>query len=341
MMKNSAFKIVALNAMLFRAMAILLFAVFSTIPTFAQPLTKVRLASTHVFTYVPLLMAKELGYFRAEGLDVEILETQNGTATAAALLGGNVVAIGSSFAQPLLLAEQGKSVKSLVGMEMSSIYVAVVGSKITVAEDDPPALAAALKGKRIGVAALGSPGHLIIEGLLSEHGVSSNEVTYVAIGTGASAHAAFKVGAVEAMITYEPDLSQVMAAGGARIALDLRTTTREKTFSKLPTSSLQATSEWIEKNPDTAAKLVRAIVRANKTLKNDPATSLATFSKLYPSLQPSSLKLMYEASRPNFESTISTEQYGQATATYLKTKQIKKTVPYESAVAAQFVQFWK
>lgn len=310
-------------------------------PAAAQEIARIRLASTHVLTYAPLLLAKELGYYAAEGLDVDLLETQSSTATASALLGGSVVAGGSGFNQPLLLAEQGKRVKTLVGLEMSSIYVFVVGPAISVAADDPAALAAALKGRRIGVAGLGSPGHLIAEGVLAAQGVAGGQAAYVAIGTGATALAAFRAGAVDAMITYEPDLSQVLETGAGRIALDLRRTRSETTFSRLPTSSLQATAEWVDANPDVAARLVRAVARANRTLRDDPATSVAALAKLYPAIAARALQSMYEASREHFQSAVTVEQYEQALATYLKTRLVTKPVPYESAVAAQFAPLWR
>lgn len=306
----------------------------------AQPKRAVKLASTHVFTYAPLLLAKELGYFSSEGLDVELMETQSTTATAAALLGGSVDAGGAGFNQPLLLAAQGKGVKTLVGMEMSCNYVFVVTPKIKVVDDDPKALAVALKGKRIGVASMGSPGHLIAEGLLSEEGVKNSEATYVAIGTGAAALAALKAGAVDAAITYEPDLGEIQRSGAARIALDLRRTRNEAVFSKLPTSSLQATSAWIDKNPDIAAKLVRAIDHANKTLQEDPKQSLAALEKLYPTMTPDSLKAMYDASRTHFRSAVTPEQYSQAAAAYLKMGLIEKDVPYKDAVASSLSSLW-
>ena len=301
---------------------------------------KLRIASTRVFTYAPLLLAKELGYFQAEGLDVDMLETQSGVATASALLGGSVVAAGSGYIQPLQLAEQGKSLKTLSGIEMASIYVFVASPKMNISTDNPAAMAAALKGKRFGVASLGSTGDVIAQGVLAEQGLSSKDVTYVAIGTGATALAALKTGAVDAIITYEPDLATVLESGAGKIVLDLRKTKTEKTYSRLPTTTLQATSEWIDKNPEIAAKIVRAVARANKTLREDAATSLGALVKIYPTVPKATLESIYEASRGNFQSQVAEDQFKFAQDLYLKTNQVKKAVPYASVVATQFRQYW-
>jgi NitT/TauT family transport system substrate-binding protein len=306
-----------------------------------QPaMSKLRIAAINLLTFSPVFVARELGYYKAEGLDVDILETTSGNATTSALLGGSVAAATTGFSQPLLLAEQGKTVKHLVGMDMASIYVFVGSPKLVVPPDNPQALAAALKGKRFGLASLGSTGHVIAEGVLAEYGTPSKDVTFVAIGTGATALAAFKAGAVDAIISYEPDLTQVLQAGAGKIVLDLRTTKVEKTFSRLPTSTLQATGEWIDKNPDTAARLVRAVARANKTLREDSAKSLEVLAKLYPNVPKASLQGMYEASRANFQSPVPEEQYQHALQVYMKSNQVKKPVPYDSVVAAQFKNLW-
>jgi NitT/TauT family transport system substrate-binding protein len=304
----------------------------------AQP--KLRIAAINLLTFSPVFVAKELGYYKDEGLDVEVLETASGNTTMSALLGGSVVAASTGFSSPLLLADQGKVVKTLVGMDMGSIYVFVASPKLSVPYDNPQAFATAMKGKRLGVASLGSTGHIIAEGVLGEYGVSNKEVTFVAVGTGATALAAFKAGAVDAVITYEPDLTQVLESGAGKVVLDLRSTKTEKTFSRLPTSTLQATGEWIDKNPEIAAKLARAVARADKTLREDEGKSLEVLGKLYPTVSKTALKAMYLASRANFQSIVSEEQYNHALGVYIKANQVKKPIPFDSVVATQFKGLW-
>lgn len=322
------------------ALTLLAFGLIGSQAIAQTPAPKLRVAAINLFTFSPVFVAKELGYYEAEGLDVDILETTSGNTTTSALLGGSVAAATTGFSQPLLLADQGKVVKTLVGMDMSSIYVFVGSPSLSVPSDNPAALAAALKGKRFGVASLGSTGHVIAEGVLGEYGTTNKDVTYVAIGTGATALAAFKAGAVDAIVSYEPDLTQILDAGAGKVVLDLRSTTNEKIYSKLPTSTLQATGEWIDKNPDAAAKLVRAIARANKTLREDPARSLEVLGKLYPTMSKPSLKAMYEASRANFQAPVTEQQFEHARAVYMKAGQIKKAAPYDAVVATQFKGLW-
>jgi NitT/TauT family transport system substrate-binding protein len=310
-------------------------------PAIAQSKTKVRMAGINILSFSPMFVAKELGYFDAEGIDAEILETKGGNATTAAMLGGSADVISTGFASPLTLANQGKSVKALVGLEMTSVYAFVVKPDMNVPKDDIKALVAALKGKRLGVASLGSGADTVATGVLAEQGVGTGGVIKVATGTGGPAVAALKAGGVDAMITYEPDLTQILKAGAGKIALDLRSTKSDTAYGRLPATTIQATNEWIQKNPELAAGVVKAIVRANKTLQNDPETSVKVLSKLYEGTDPADVKSMYEGERASFRSEIPKDQYDAAHSIYMQQNVITKPVAYEDVVATQFAPLWK
>lgn len=304
------------------------------------PPKHIKIGAINILTFSPVYVAKELGYFKDEGLDVDIFETTSGSALNAALLGGSVAATASGYSQPLVMSDQGKKLKGIVGMEMASPYVFLVNPKLNIPADDPQALANALKGKRFGVVSIGSSGHMTAEGLLARYGVSNKDVTFVAVGAGSSALAALKSGAVDAVNPTEPDVTQILDSGVGVIALDLRKTAAEKVYSTLPSSTIQATAEWIDANPDAAAAIVRAITRANDTLRRDPKTSLDVLSKLYPNLSRENIEKVYASSKDNFKSAIEEEQFVNAQKVYLQAGLVKKPVSYESVVATQFQPLW-
>ena len=257
------------------------------------------------------------------------------------MLGGSADVISTGYASPLILANQGKRVKSIVGLEMASVYAFVVKPDMNVAVDDAKAVAEALKGKRLGVATIGSGADTIATGVLAENGVGPDGVVKVAVGTGATAIAAMRAGGIDAMITFEPDLTQVVKAGVGKVVLDLRNTKSSTAYARLPATTMQATAEWLEKNPDTAASVVKAIVRANKLLQSDPEASVKVLSKLYTGTDPADVKSMYDGERASFRSEIPKEQYEAALEIFLKMKMIAKAVPYEDVVATQFAALWK
>lgn len=310
-------------------------------PAFAQDKKKVRIAGIQILAYAPLLVAKELGYFDQEGLDVEIVKAQSGNAAIAAMLSGSADLAGTNYINPLALAIQGKSVKSVVGMEMASVYAFVVKPDMKIPPDNVKALVNALKGKRIGVASLGSGADLVATGILSEHGGGANGVIKVAVGTGGTAVAAMRAGGVDAAVVFEPDLTQIVKAGVGKVALDLRNTKSESSYGRLPATTIQATTEWINKNPAVAASVVRAVTRANKTLQSDGASSMKALLSIFPGTDPADMKSMYEGERASFRSDMPKDQFDAAQAVYLKQGTISKAVGYDDVIATQFASLWK
>jgi NitT/TauT family transport system substrate-binding protein len=257
-----------------------------------------------------------------------------------ALLGGSVDAAVIGTVNNWLLAEQGMKAKSIVGIAMRSTNVLVVRSDLDVQADDPASLVKALKGKRFGVASLGSGGDMVASGVLEEFGSKSGDFVKVAVGVGGTALAALKSGAVDGLVTYEPDLTQIVRSGAGKIALDLRSTQAERLFSRLPTTTLMARSEWIDKNQDVAQKLIKAVVRANTTLRDDPDTSVKVLGKLYPSIQLGDIKAIYNGERGGFRSTLEKEEFELAQNTYLKAKAISKSYPFEELNDVRFAPLW-
>jgi len=166
------------------------------------------------------------------------------------------------------------------------------------------------------------------------------DVSIIAVGTGAAATAALQSGAVDALITYEPDVTKMTTAGVGRVVFDLRTTTTEKTYSQLPTSTLQATSAWITANPDTARALVRAVTKADNVLREDPTTALPVLKALYPDLPPASVESIYKVSQAHFKPAISQQTFNEAMNIYKGAGLIKDDIAYDKVVATQFAGDW-
>jgi NitT/TauT family transport system substrate-binding protein len=304
-------------------------------------LTDISVASINLLTFSPLFVADKLGYLKDEGLSVNIVLTGSGNASATALLGGSVQAATMGFDSPIQLAAKGQKVQSLAGMQMGTIYAFVGGPQFPdVPADDPQAFVDAMKGKKFGVASAGSTGDTIARGLFAEYGLSPDDVSIIPVGTGAAAAAALQSDAVDALISYDPDLTKMTAAGTGRIVFDLRNTKTETKYSQLPTSTISATTEWIQANPDTAAALVRAITKANNVLRTDPATALPVLEGLYPDLDAASVESAYKSAQPAFNSAITQDVYESALKIYQEAGSVSDPIPYSDVVATQFAKDW-
>jgi NitT/TauT family transport system substrate-binding protein len=302
----------------------------------------IKIAAINLLTFSPVYVAKELGYFKQEGLNVTIVQSQSGAASVQAMLGRSVQAATAGFDTPVTLTKQGQQVQSLVGMEMETIYAFVGGSSFPqVPADDPKAFAGAVKGKKFGVASAGSTGDVIARGLFKEYGLNPDkDVNIIPVGTGAAASAALKSGGVDALISYEPDLTQITSSGAGRIVFDLRTTKTEKKYSQLPTSTLEATTSWIKSNPDTATALVRAVAKADKVLRTQPTVALSTLKKLYPDLSAAQVTSIYKTSQSHFRPQIPQSVYNSALSIYKESGLVTSDVAYDKVVATKFTADW-
>jgi NitT/TauT family transport system substrate-binding protein len=64
-------------------------------------------ASTGV-TYLPLLVAKQLGYFKDEGIEVTIAAFSGGSKALEALLGGSTDVVAGAYSNTLTMAAKGQ-----------------------------------------------------------------------------------------------------------------------------------------------------------------------------------------------------------------------------------------
>src|SRR4029450_7102351 len=67
-----------------------------------------------LFYYLPLTIAERNGYFKAEGLDVEILDFPGGARALQALLGGSVDIVSGAYEHTITQQAKGQFIEALV-----------------------------------------------------------------------------------------------------------------------------------------------------------------------------------------------------------------------------------
>ncbi len=131
-------------------------------PVFAQALEKTKISigvgGKPLFYYLPLTIAERNGYFKAEGLDVEILDFPGGARALQALLGGSVDVVSGAYEHTITQQAKGQNIEALV---MQGKYAGIVLGmpKAKAGSYKSPA---DLKGMKIGVTAPGSSTNMLI-----------------------------------------------------------------------------------------------------------------------------------------------------------------------------------
>ena len=88
------------------------------VPVDAQGLEKPKLTigvgGKPLIYYLPLTIAERNGYFKAEGLDVEILDFPGGAKALQALLGGSVDIVSGAYEHTISQQAKGQAIEALV-----------------------------------------------------------------------------------------------------------------------------------------------------------------------------------------------------------------------------------
>lgn len=246
------------------------------------------------FRFLPLIVAEQLGYFSARGVELDIGDFPSGSA--------DVVA--GSFEQIIRLHDQGQRVQSFVLLNRSPAVSMGISSRALPHYQS----LANLKGMRVGVTKLGSLSHITASVVLARGGVKGTELSFIAVGSGNAALAALRSGQIDAICHTEPVMTQLEQKGDIRIIADTRTLkgSRDIFGGTLPSACLYASADFVQKNPRTVQALTDAVVHSLKWLQTagpsdiiktvpeayllgDRALYLAAFNKLREVISPDGL----------------------------------------------------
>lgn len=240
----------------------------------------IAVAGRNGFFALPLTIADQLDYFRGEGLDVEFSDMGNGAASFQALSAKAVDLVSGSFDEVLHWHNRGQPVQAFVLQGRApQIAVGVSARNLPNLE-----MLQDLRGKRIGVSALGSPGHLVASVLLSRAGLKEADVMYVVVGGAAGAVTALRQGLVDAISHTDPVMTLLEQRAEIRLVADTRTLkgTFDLFGGPMPAACLYASSDFAAKYPQTAQALTHAVVRALKWLHSaGPGDIIKTVPETY------------------------------------------------------------
>jgi NitT/TauT family transport system substrate-binding protein len=214
--------------------------------------------------YLPLTIAERKGYFKAQGLEIEINDFGGGAKALQALIGGSVDVVTGAYEHTIRMQAKGQDVRAICELgRFPGIVVAVrkplVGEIKTAAD---------FKGRKIGVTAPGSSTALTAQFAMVKAGLKPTDAAIIGIGAGASAVAALQQGAVDIISHLDPVIAKLEADGLIQALFDTRTEagTRALFGATNPAATVYLKQDFIDKNPATAQRLANAFVLALKWL---------------------------------------------------------------------------
>ncbi|MCU0958225.1 MAG: ABC transporter substrate-binding protein [Hydrogenophaga sp.] len=243
----------------------------TTLPqlAFAQSLEKpkvtIAVGGKNLFYYLPLTIAEQLGYFKEEGLDVNIVDFAGGARALQAVVGGSADVVSGAFEHTVNMQFKGQPMRAFVLQGLAPQIVLGVNPKTmpnyrSVAD---------LKGKKIGVTAPGSSTNVLANYVLAKAGLKPSDVSFVGVGASNGAVAAMRSGQIDAISNLDPVITLLQRSGDLKIVTDTRIVSEaEKVFGgPMPAGCLYAPTAFTDRNPNTAQALTNAMVRANKWIQ--------------------------------------------------------------------------
>jgi sulfonate transport system substrate-binding protein len=206
---------------------------------------------------VPYEVARHQGYYRTEGLDVELVYLRGGTAAMQALVTRAVDYAATSFDVALSAYAQGAPIRRFFTTGRLPLFALAVAPKLSTAIRS----VADLRGRTVGVSALGNADHVLLVYLLKHAGVDARAVRVAVLGP--NTFETLHLAQVDAAMVQDP-AATLIARDGGRILADLMDLEQAKRFLGGPYEFMGVAvrrAEWDERRVEMQA-LARALTRA-------------------------------------------------------------------------------
>jgi NitT/TauT family transport system substrate-binding protein len=222
----------------------------------------IAVGGKNLFYYLPLTVAERKGFFRDEGLEVEIADFAGGARALQAMVGGSADMVSGAYEHTINMAAKKQPIKAVV-LQMKFNAMGLAMSKERAAKFKGPR---DMKGWKVGVTAPGSSTNMYANNLLVKDGLKPADISVVGVGTGAGAVAAIEKGELDALVNLDPVLTQLESTGKFVTLFDTRTEKGMKDVygGDYMASVIYVTDEYVKKNPNTVQAVVNAMVRADK-----------------------------------------------------------------------------
>jgi ABC-type nitrate/sulfonate/bicarbonate transport system substrate-binding protein len=295
-------------------------------------------------SYFPAEAAVELGFFKAEGLDLALELIFPVDKAYAALRDGAVDFVGGSAHSALAAFPNFNGVKLICAQAQGMYWFLVMHTDLKARRGD----ISAVKGRSIGAAPWVDKG---LRGLLAAAGIDleRDQVKIAPVPGAAGSGTNFGLTAAKALEERKIDgfwangmgAEVALRRGVGTVVLDVRRGDGPKSCFNFTAATIATTDTLIARTPEKVAAAVRAIVKTQAALKADVARAAEVGAKLFPPSEAALIAELIRRDLPYYDATLSREFIAGMTA-FARSQGILDSEPtYESVVAAEFAPLWK
>jgi len=248
----------------------MMLAALSVLPAAAQENLNIGISVKSIFG-LPLVIANEEGFFKEEGLNVTLEYFAGGPPATAALMGGSLQFLNAAFENNVKATQKGQPLITIMNIQ-SDFAGAIIMLKDVAEKFGGKPKVSDLKGLRVGTLARGGFADVSARFLISDAGLTpETDVEMIPIRGASRQLTAGEAGEIDAAMVTEP-WSVIAVEGHDKWVYVTNLTLGEgpDQFHDMGYVTLQTSREYLKENPETAKKVVRAVVRAQKFIA-DPA----------------------------------------------------------------------
>jgi len=292
-------------------------------------------------SYFPAIAAVELGFFKKEGLDAAIDLVFPVTKTFEDLRDGRLDFVGGAAHAPLYAFRDWAGCKLLCALSQNMYWFLVVRSDLGMARGD----LRALKGLRIGAApgpADGLKRMLIDAGIDPERELTIAPVPATAgVSFGLAAARALEKGAVDGFWANGMAAEIATRGGFGTLVIDARRGGAPKNAQRYTFPALVTTQRAIDESRGVVAAAIRAVVGAQRALKDDPSLAAIAAKRHFPAAELALIPDLVRRDAPHYDAAISRETVDSLNAFARASGLLSASPAYERIVATQFQSLWK
>src|SRR5687767_3521107 len=225
-------------------------------------LTRIRVGYIGLTCEAPLFTAVEKGFFKEEGLDVEMVRCEWATYKDALALGRYDVThhLVMYFLKPI---EQGMDVKFTGGVHRGCL-------RVQAKADGPIRTVQDLRGKTIAVPGMGTPPFMFASRVLAANGIDPSRDVNWRVYPGGEQGLVLGRGLVDAVANSEPIGSLLLAEGKVRNIADQA---KDPPYKDEYCCAVLVNGKFLQRYPAASAAATRAIVKASKWVDVNPAAA--------------------------------------------------------------------
>jgi NitT/TauT family transport system substrate-binding protein len=295
-------------------------------------------------SYFPAVAAVDLGFFKEEGLDMELELIFPVDHTLEKMRDGEIDFVGGSAHSTPHAFPGWKGGKLLGALAQGMYWFLILRSDLGAKQGDIEAV----KGLNIGAAPLVDLG---LKHLLTEYGIDleADKVNIAPvpgafqgknINFGLAAAQALQDGKVDGFWANGMGAEVAIKSGAGTLVIDARRGDGPASAFNYTMPALITSERLINENPDACAAAVRALVKTHKALKEDVSLATEVGRKRFPNEAAELIAGIIQRDLPFYNAAISPE-FVAGMNTFSKAMGLIDTdVTYEDAVATQFSHLW-